>query len=71
MIGYGDRTGSANTPEKSISRERTGEIGGTIILLMSHESTNEEECDTRDSTNRSKCNQTIKLDESRRFDFGT
>jgi len=69
MIGYGDRTGSANTPEKSISRERTGEIGGTIILsLMSHESTNEEECDTRDSTNRSAIK---RLSSTNLEDFGT
>jgi len=66
MIGYGDRTGSANTPEKSISRERTGEIGGTIILSLIariHERGGVRHARFYES----KCNQTIKLDESRRF----
>lgn len=52
MAERGDRTGSANTHRKSISRERTGEIGETIThTLTSHEFANEEECDVRDSTN--------------------
>lgn len=56
--------------EKSVSRVRRREIDGAIIhISTSHDSANEEECDSRGSTNRSKCNQTAELDESRRFDL--
>lgn len=70
MAEHGDRTGSTNTLEKSISRERTGEIDELIHMSTSHESADEEECDACDSTNQSRCNQTAELGESRRFDLG-
>jgi len=71
MVGYGDRTGSANTQRNRFLVNVQGKLTElSFYMLMSHESANEEECDTRDSTNRSKCNQTTKLGESRRFDFG-
>lgn len=71
MAKHGDRTGSAkHTREVDFCAKRTGELGAIIHMSTSHESANEEECDARGSTNRSKCNQTAELDEFRGFDPG-